>query len=132
MNSKVTAVNKTANTWTTKSGKTMYDYQVTLEDGTTGIASSTGAETTPYGVGDEVEYTKTENSFGVKLKIQKAGSFSGGGYKQDPEVTKRITNSWAITTAVSIVGQNTGVDMEDYIQGIKQLSNRLIILRDNL
>ena len=42
-----------------------------MEDGVAGKANSTGPEKTPYGVGDEVEYTKTENTYGVSLRVSK-------------------------------------------------------------
>ena len=129
---KIKSVNKTENTWTGQSG-TMYDYLVTLEDGVTGTASSTSAEAPPYGEGDEVEYTKTENQFGTKLKIKKAGGNfgSGGGFKQNPETQKRIENSWAIQTAVQIIGHQQ-VELEDYLKQVRELAKVLLTERDNL
>lgn len=129
---KIKSVVKTDKTWTGQSG-TMYDYVVTLEDGVTGTASSTSAEAPPYGEGDEVEYTKTENQFGTKLKIKKAGGNfgSGGGFKQNPETQKRIENSWAIQTAVQIIGHQQ-VEIEDYLKQVRELAKVLLTERDNL
>lgn len=131
--SKIQSVAKTDNTWQGQSG-TMYDYVVTMEDGATGTASSTSAEAPPYATGDEVEYTKTENNYGVKLRIKKAGgNFGGGGFKQSPEVQKNIENSWAIQTAVQILGQcQEGVSFADYFKGVKTLALQLLTERDNL
>ena len=133
--SKIKTVTKTANTWAGQSG-TMYEYDVILEDGTEGIASSTSAENTPYSEGDEVEYTKTENKFGVKLRIKKAGGdFGGGGgsFKRNPEDQKKMENSWAIQTAVQILGQcDNDVSFKDYFNGVKQLATQLLAERDSL
>ncbi len=133
--SKIESITKTEKTWTGQSG-TMYDYTVSLEDGAAGTASSTSAEAPPYAVGDEVEYTKTENSFGVKLRIKKAGGNfggGGGGFQKDPETIKRIENSWAIGTAVQILGQcQEGVSFTDYFKGVNNLATQLLTERDNL
>jgi len=132
--SKIKSVTKTDNTWNGQSG-TMYDYDVEMEDGATGIASSTSAESPPYGVGDEVDYSKTANSYGTKLRIKKAGGDfgGGGGYKQNPETQKRIENSWAIQTAIAILGGcESGVSFEDYFKGVRQLALQLLTERDNL
>ena len=113
----------------------MYDYDVVLEDGAEGVASSTSAEKTPYGVGDEVEYTKTENKFGVKLRIKKAGGDfgGGGGFKQNPETQKRIENSWAIQTAVQIMGVcSEGVSYTQYLAQCSDLAKTLLLQRDAL
>lgn len=132
--SKIESVTKTEQTWNGQSG-TMYDYRVKLEDGAEGIASSTSAEAPPYGTGDEVEYTKTENQYGTKLRIKKAGGNfgGGGGFKKDPETQKRIENSWDIQTAVAIIGECAeGVSFEDYFKGVRQLAKQLLTERDAL
>tara|TARA_R110000787_G_scaffold43672_2_gene106967 strand:- start:2660 stop:3073 length:414 start_codon:yes stop_codon:yes gene_type:complete len=132
--SKIASITKTENTWQGQSG-TMYDYEVSLEDNTTGIASSTSAEAPPYVEGDEVEYTKTENKFGVKLRIKKAGAFtsggSGGGYSQNPETQKRIENSWALNCAVNIIGTcASDVSYTEYLEQAGELAKVLIQKRD--
>ena len=73
--SKIKSIDKTDDTWKGQSG-TMYEYTVCLEDGTEGTASSPSPEKPPYDVGDEVEYNKTVNNWGTKLKIKKAGGFT--------------------------------------------------------
>ena len=131
--SKIKTVTKTANTWAGQSG-TMYEYDVVLEDGTEGVASSTSAEKTPYGEGDEVEYTKTENKFGVKLRIKKAGGdFGGGGFKRNPEDQKKMENSWAIQTAVQVMGVcGEGVSYTQYLTQCSDLAKTLLLQRDSL
>jgi len=100
-----------------------------MEDGSEGIASSTSAESPPYGVGDEVEYTKTTNNFGTKLRIKKAGSFTPRG--QDPAEQKRIENSWALKTAVMIMGECAeDVSYKDYLNQATDLSRLLLQTRD--
>ena len=132
---KIKTVTKTDKTWAGQSGM-MYDYAVELEDGALGIASSTSAEAPPYGVGDEVEYTKTENSFGVKLRIKKAGGDfggGGGGFKRNPEDQKKMENSWAIQTAVQIMGNCAeGVSYTDYLKQCSDLARTLLLQRDAL
>lgn len=131
--SKIKSVAKTEQTWQGQSG-TMYDYVVTMEDGTTGTASSTSPEAPPYGEGDEVEFTVSENKFGTKLRIKKASTFSGGGgFKQDPSTQKRIENSWALQTAVQIIGNcPEEQSYEDYIEGAALIAKLLLYKRDNL
>ena len=132
--SKIKTVTKTENTWAGQSG-TMYDYNVVLEDGTEGVASSTSAENTPYGVGDDVEYTKTENKWGVKLRIKKeGGNFGGGGgFKRNPEDQKKMENSWAIQTAVQIMGACAeGCSYGQYLTQCSDLAKTLLLQRDTL
>tara|TARA_R110000751_G_scaffold1166_3_gene4520 strand:- start:1145 stop:1486 length:342 start_codon:yes stop_codon:yes gene_type:complete len=112
----------------------MYDYRVTMEDETEGTASSTSEEAPPYIVGDEVEYTKTENKFGVKLRIKKESTFSdGGGWKADPAKDEKVTNSWALKVAVSIMGKcEEKMSYDEYIDGAALVARLLIHKRDNL
>lgn len=122
--SKIKSIDKTDNTWNTKDGKPMYDYTVCMEDGTEGTAASTSPEAPPYAVGDEVDYEKTVNNWGTKLKIKKVGGFTpGGGYKDDPEKTKRIGASWAIGLAIQ---------QESDPEKIIEAAEHLINLRDTL
>ena len=131
--SKIKSITKTQNTWQGQSG-TMYDYLVTMEDETEGTASSTSEEAPPYIVGDEVEYTKTENKFGVKLRIKKESTFSdGGGWKADPAKDEKVTNSWALKVAVSIMGKcEEKMSYDEYIDGAALVARLLIHKRDNL
>ena len=131
--SKIKSITKTENTWNGQSG-TMYDYRVSMEDGTEGVASSTSPEAPPYVVGDEVEYTKSENKFGVKLRIKKESTFSGGGgWKPDPAREEKITNSWALQTAVQIIGTcPEEQSYEEYMKACSLLAKLCIYSRDNL
>ena len=131
--SKIKSITKTENTWQGQSG-TMYDYRVSMEDETEGVASSTSAEAPPYIVGDEVEYTKTENKFGVKLRIKKESTFSdGGSWKADPAKDEKVSNSWALKVAVSIMGKcEHDMTYDEYIEGAGLVARLLIHKRDNL
>ena len=112
----------------------MYDYRVTMEDDTEGVASSTSPEAPPYIVGDEVEYTKSENKFGVKLRIKKESTFSeGGSWKPDPAKDEKITNSWALNAAIQIIGKcGENMSYDEYIEGAGLVAQLLIYKRDNL
>lgn len=131
--SKIKSITKTENTWQGQSG-TMYDYRVVMEDETEGIASSTSPEAPPYIAGDEVEYTKTENKFGVKLRIKKESTFSGGGgWKPDPAKDEKITNSWALNAAIQIIGKcSEQMSYDEYVEGAGLVAKLLIHKRDNL
>jgi len=131
--SKIKSITKTENTWQGQSG-TMYDYRVVMEDETEGVASSTSPESPPYIAGDEVEYTKSENKFGVKLRIKKASTFpDGGGWKPDPAKDEKVTNSWALKVAVSIIGKcGDKVSFEEYVEDAGLVAKLLIYKRDNL
>ena len=131
--SKIKTITKTNSTWEGQSG-TMYDYDVEMEDGAKGVASSTSPDAPPYGQGDEVEYTSKTNKWGTKLSIRKANTFSGGGgFKADPARETIITNSWAIGTAVNIMGvcQET-TSYDDYVETAGLVAKLLIYKRDNL
>jgi hypothetical protein len=120
---KIKSIDKTDNTWMGQSGM-MYDYIVCLEDGTEGTAASPNAEKPPYDVGDEVEYNKTVNNWGTKLKIKKLGGFTpGGGFKDNAETTKRIGASWAIGLAIQ---------QESDPEKILEAAEHFINLRDTL
>ncbi len=133
VSSKIKKVTKTNSTWEGQSG-TMYDYDIEMEDGAKGVASSTSPEAPPYGEGDEVEYTSKTNKWGTKLSIRKAGTFSGGGgFKADPARETIITNSWALGTAVNLIGacpEDTSYD--DYVESAGLVAKLLIYKRDNL
>lgn len=112
----------------------MYDYRVTMEDDTEGVASSTSAEAPPYAEGEEVEYTATANKWGTKLRIKKASTFAGGGgWKPDPARDEKITNSWALNAAISIIGScRAEQSYEEYIDAAGLVAKLLIYKRDNL
>jgi len=110
-------------TWESRNG-TMFKFEIGLEDGTSGEVNSKTIDR--WNVGDEVEYTVTPGKYGDRLKLDKAGYANkggGGGYKEDPEKTKRITASWAIGHAI-----NQESDPEKIIEAAEWL----IKLRDTL
>tara|TARA_R110000824_G_scaffold168195_3_gene345227 strand:+ start:294 stop:671 length:378 start_codon:yes stop_codon:yes gene_type:complete len=119
--SKIKSIDKTDNTWTGQSG-TMYDYTISLEDGTEGTAASPNPEKPPYSVGDEVEYNKTVNNWGTKLKIKKAGGFEQRS--QSPDIQRRIDASWAIGHALA---QSTNPeDVLEIAESLLNMRNTLI------
>ena len=98
-------------TWETRDGKTMYQSEVELEDGTTGEVNAT----TPnrWQVGDEVQYEVKDGKYGKKLKLSKPMSgFSFGNnsdstsnsvtrfQNRDEQRQHLIMNQWAIKTAI--------------------------------
>jgi len=119
--SKIKSIDKSDNTWTGQSG-TMYDYMVCLEDGTEGTAASTSPEKPPYEVGDEVEYTKTSNHWGTKLKIKKAGGFEPR--TQSPDIQRRIDASWAIGHALAHTTKPE--EVIEYAESLINMRNTLI------
>ena len=113
----------------------VYKFEVELEDGTIG---EVGAMTEDrWSEGDEVEYTATDTKWGPKLKLQKPGYTGGGstgGYRKDPETQKRIENSWALQTAVQILGPNkaTKTGYDEYMESVRGIALNLLMERDNL
>ena len=118
--------------WQGKFG-TMYTFEISLNDGTVGEANSK-TEQPPYKVGDEVWYEiKGENQYGKKLKISKNGLQSFGGRKEDPAIQKRIENSWAIQTAVQILGVKPDkVTLNAYTTALEETAEAMLKLRDTL
>lgn len=118
--------------WQGKFG-TMYTFEVSFVDGTVGEANSK-TEQPPYKVGDEVWYeVKGENQYGKKLKISKNPPQSFGGRKEDPAIQKRIENSWAIQTAVQILGVKPDkVTLNAYTTALEETAEAMLKLRDTL
>lgn len=129
-------------TWEGQFG-TMYSFNIELADGTYGEVNSK-SETPPYGVGDEVWYeVKQETSFGKKLKVSTQdpaarGSYAGGGArvgarKEDPALQKRIENSWALQTAVQVLGPKPDeATFASYSLVLEDVALSLLKLRDTL
>ena len=97
---------------------TMHKSEVQLEDGVVGEVASKQPDR--WKVGDEVEYTKSETQWGVKLKLNKPGMThggnGGGGSRTSPEIQKRIDASWAIGQAISLLGQLPVYDPESFAE----------------
>lgn len=115
-----------------KDGKTFYPYWVKMEDGVEGKANSTGPEKTPYGVGDEVEYTKTENTYGISLRISKFNKDQEDKQKYWEEKDARISNQWAITTALEYLKMTANSANQLTEAQIKIEAKNMLHMRDNL
>jgi len=94
----------------------MYKFDIELENGQGGEVSAMTEDR--WTIGDEVEFEITPSKWGDKMKLSKAGYNRSGGYKEDPEKTKRITASWAI--ALAIQEEN---DPEKIIEAAEHLIN---------
>ncbi len=84
---------------------TMYTFEVSFNDGTTGEANSKTPEP-PYKVGDDVYYeVKSDNErWGKKLKISKTAPPPGGfqqfqAAKQDPDKDKKMIRGMCFKVA---------------------------------
>jgi hypothetical protein len=99
----------------------MYKFEIELENGQGGEVSAKSEDR--WKVGDEVEYEVTPSKWGDKMKLTKPGFQQGGGYKDDPEKTKRITASWAIGLAIQQASDP---------QEILEAAEHLINMRDSL
>lgn len=117
-NSKIHNIQPTGDNWEWQ-GKTFYDFEITMADGTTGIASSTNPQEPSYKVGDEVNYTAKETQHGIKLKIKKAGYMTS------------YDKNWAMQTAVMVVGNwNREQMLGDYLNTVDEVAKALIQKRD--
>lgn len=91
---------------------TMYEALLTFNDGTSGRVNMKSPDR--WKVGDEIEVTDTQpnEKYGDKLKIQKpqgdfpAKPFAAAGGRFDPEVQFKIDTSWAITSAINLLGES--------------------------
>ncbi len=99
----------------------MYKFDIELENGESGEVSAKTEDR--WSIGDEVEYETTQTKWGVRMKLSKAGYNRSGGYKEDPEKTKRITASWAIGLAIQ---------EENDPEKILERAEYLVNLRDSL
>ena len=112
----------------------LYQYEVTMNDGTVGEVNSK-TNPPPYKVGDEVWYEVKSNNerWGKKLKISKNPPQSFGGRKEDPAIQRRIENSWAIQTAVQILGVKPDkVTLKAYSVALQETAESMLKLRDTL
>jgi hypothetical protein len=98
-------------TWETRDGKTMYQFEIELEDGAAGEVNATTADR--WSVGDEVDYEIKDGKYGKKLKLSKYSpgfSFGNNSDSTSNSVTRfqdrdeqrqhLIMNQWAIKTAI--------------------------------
>jgi hypothetical protein len=115
-----------------KDDKAYYPYWVEMEDGVSGKANSTSPDKTPYQVGDEVEYTKTENTYGVSLRISKVNKEQGDKQRYWEEKDARISNQWAITTALEYLKMTANSANQLTEDQIKIEAKNMLHMRDNL
>lgn len=99
----------------------MYKFNIELENGESGEVSAKTEDR--WSIGDEVEFEITPSKWGDKMKLSKAGYNRSGGYKDDPEKTKRITASWAVALALQ--------EESDH-EKILERAEYLVNLRDSL
>ncbi|QDP64177.1 MAG: hypothetical protein Unbinned2250contig1000_36 [Prokaryotic dsDNA virus sp.] len=134
-NSKITALQSNG-TWETKRGDTMYSFEIQFEDEQVGQCNAKTAEP-PYALGDTVFYEVTRSTnFGDVLKVTKndPSAFNGtsNGAPKNDEVKKNIENSWAIKTAVMIIGECKAETYDEYLEQMAILARILLLERDNL
>lgn len=106
-----------AGTWEHPQGGTLYQFDVELEDGTTGRVNAKSASPW-YAIGTSVAYrvTKEHPTFGKSLKFDKpeyaqGGPQGGGGAGRggSPETRARIASSWAIGQAIQVMQGGAGL-----------------------
>tara|TARA_R110000823_G_scaffold76337_10_gene174353 strand:- start:884 stop:1294 length:411 start_codon:yes stop_codon:yes gene_type:complete len=133
-NSKITALQSNG-TWETKRGDTMYSFEIQFEDEQVGQCNAKTAEP-PYALGDTVFYEVTRSTnFGDVLKVTKndPSAFNGNsGIPTNSTTQKNIENSWAIQTAVKIIGECKEETYDQYLEGVAILARILLLERDNL
>jgi hypothetical protein len=133
-NSKITAL-QSSGTWETKRGDTMYSFEIQFEDEQVGQCNAKTAEP-PYAIGDVAFYEVTRtHSLGDTLKVTKndPAAFNGNsGGNTNVNAQKNIENSWAIKTAVQIVGSCQSETYDEYLEQIAILARILLLERDNL
>ena len=115
---------------------TMHKYECELEDGVVGEVASKQPDR--WKVGDEVEYTKSDSNWGVKLKLNKPGMANGGrsvGSRTSPEVQKRIDASWAVGQGIALLGQLPAYDpaaFAEYNGTLEVVARTLLKIRDQI
>ena len=113
-------------------GSEMFAFEVELEDGILGDVSAKTIDR--WKVGDEVEYTLTTSAYGKKLKLTKPDFkpfISNFSHKPDEDTIKRIENSWALKTAIQMLGVLEG-DRGVYLSEVNSTALTLLKMRDAL
>ena len=132
-NSKITSL-QGAGTWETNRGDTMYSFEISFEDGQVGGCNAK-TETPPYAVGDIAYYEVTNTTkYGDKLKVNKndPSAFNNNASTPTVNVQKNIENSWALQTAVAIMGGCQEESYDEYLARVGILARILLLERDNL
>jgi hypothetical protein len=116
---------------------TLHKYECELEDGVVGEVATKQPDR--WKVGDEVEYTKSDSNWGVKLKLNKPGMANarpgGSGSRTSPEVQKRIDASWAIGQGIALLGSMPVYDPKsfaDYNMELEVVARTLLKIRDQI
>lgn len=112
-----------AGTWEHPQGGTLFQFDVELEDGTSGRVNAK-SERPWFDVGTSVAYrvTKEHPTYGKSLKFDKpeyanGGGAQGGGSRQgNPTTQARIVSSWAIGQAIQVMQGGRGI-LADPSQG---------------
>ena len=109
--------------WNSPNGP-LYSFSVELSDGCHGDVNSTRAEGPPYHIGDEVEYSVTNEhpKYGKKLKIKKAdgGVHAKGGSGYDPLPGFCATN---IAFCINEIRKDTGEENFSMDQLVDKMHN---------
>ena len=130
-NSKIIALQSNG-TWQTKRGDTMYAFEIQFEDEQVGQCNAK-TEEPPYEIGDEVWYEVTRtSSFGDTLKVTKSDPAAFNGSPKPQSTQKNIENSWAIQTAIKIIGECQEETYDEYLERVAILARILLLERDNL
>ena len=132
-NSKITAL-QGAGDWKSKRGDTMYSFEISFEDGQVGECNAKTL-VPPYAVGDDVFYEVTNTTqYGDKLKVTKSDptAYTDKPSSNGVNVQKNIENSWAIQTAVAIMGGCQEESYDEYLARVGILARILLLERDNL
>lgn len=133
--------------FTTANGQ-FFSFHVEFDGNANALYEANAKSAEPrWKVGDTIWYVVTGERQGIKkVKISTqdpngavGGAAAGGGapsrsFAQDPATTKRIENSWAVQTAINIIGPwSPGkVGEDDYLQKVKRMAGRLLSIRDEV
>lgn len=133
MYEKITAVG-TPTPWEGQHG-TMYEALISFETANSGRVNMKTEDR--WKVGDEVEITSRQENpkYGDKLQIQKPQeAFTSGnspaGSKFDPEIQYKIDSSWAITSAINLLGDSAKVNAKE--GGLLSTAKFLLTIRKQL
>lgn len=117
-------------TWTHK-GRTMYQANVTLEDGQSGQVNMQTADR--WKVGDDVEVLDIkETQYGPKIRLQKPGfDKPSNGFKPSGARETLIDSSWAVGHALNALREDLDFDdPKSWKNKVFKLATELVEVRD--
>lgn len=116
----------------TANGK-FYSFHVQLDGAGDTYEVNAKSETPRWKEGDSIWYTVTGEYKGVKKAKFSTQDPSApvGTRTADPATTKRIENSWAVQTAIQVLGPLKGAE-DAYLDAIKRMAGKLLVLRDEV